>query len=58
MLLMSWLSYFEKVLGMGLNLPAKIVWAKPYMSSALNGTSKVVISYMTQPKDQISDLES
>lgn len=43
MLLMSWLSYFEKVLGMGLNLPAKIVWANPYMSSALNGTSKVVI---------------
>ena len=31
---------------------------RPYISYALKGGSKVVISYMTQPSDQMSDLAS
>jgi hypothetical protein len=31
---------------------------RPSMSSALNGGLSIVISYKTQPKDHISDLES
>jgi len=55
---MNWLKSLENVFGMGVYLPVKTVCASPYISYALNGTSRVVISYMTQPRDQISDFES
>ena len=51
----SSLEYFELIGGY---TPRVTALKSPYISSALKGGYNVVISYITQPKDQMSDLES
>jgi len=53
-----WDSYFEYFGLIGGYTPSVTALKSPSMSSALKGGSKVVISYITHPNDQISDLLS
>lgn len=58
MSLMMWANSLEYLLPIGGYTPRVTALNSPYISSALKGGYKVVISYMTQPSDQMSDLES